>query len=454
MRIPHAATLDAWSLTSIADDWPLAADPAEYLHGLEREAPQVEIAWRAELDILFGAAGNTDAKALPGGEEIQRLFRYYPLRPQEIVREKPERAAELLLAIASRFQEAPFILLRRGRPPALGVSLPGEDVKVLAARFAGATLILSTTSGGLNANGMVEPPQADLRKHSPPCRDVADEQPPGRSRIFLERVANGAWTAKPLARTGAIELEPSRKWTEMRDRLARALGQTFIGRITLRKDDEEVAIKMLLLFAGREQKEPATGAPLTVRQHNSDVQRVVIGIAQKLGVQTDCAAALQSAGVCHDLGKGWDCGDGRWQRAIRNPDENESFAKSMSAGFNAKGLDGYRHEFGSLISALANNNLRELGDERRDLAVHLVASHHGRGRPHFDPRAICVPAAALHTSLKPVAIASRFDHLQRRFGHWGLAWLESLLMAADAEASQSGFARSDEDENAELEGAS
>jgi CRISPR-associated endonuclease/helicase Cas3 len=47
-------------------------------------------------------------------------------------------------------------------------------------------------------------------------------------------------------------------------------------------------------------------------------------------------------------------------------------------------------------------------------------------------------------------MARRFARLQRRFGHWGLAWLESILMAADAASSASvGTAADDEAEEEE-----
>jgi CRISPR-associated endonuclease/helicase Cas3 len=43
----------------------------------------------------------------------------------------------------------------------------------------------------------------------------------------------------------------------------------------------------------------------------------------------------------------------------------------------------------------------------------------------------------------------RFARLERRFGHWGLAWLEVLLRAADYRASRR-IASAAEDEPVEL----
>ena len=85
-----------------------------------------------------------------------------------------------------------------------------------------------------------------------------------------------------------------------------------------------------------------------------------------------------------------------------------------------------------------------LGDpERRDLLLHLVISHHGKGRPLVPP----VPDGAAEVVYAEVEGASvkvkadlaivdwtqpgRFRQLNDRFGPWGLALLEAIVRLAD-----------------------
>ena len=76
---------------------------------------------------------------------------------------------------------------------------------------------------------------------------------------------------------------------------------------------------------------------------------------------------------------------------------------------------------------------------QRDIALHVVAAHHGRARPHFptherfDPE---LPDAVVVDIVQQVPL--RFDRLQRKYGRWGLAWMESLLRAADVLGSDDG----------------
>jgi CRISPR-associated endonuclease/helicase Cas3 len=69
--------------------------------------------------------------------------------------------------------------------------------------------------------------------------------------------------------------------------------------------------------------------------------------------------------------------------------------------------------------------------------MHAVAAHHGRARPHFP--AIESYDAELKDEVVTALVCEvplRFDRLQRRYGRWGLAWLESILRAADVLGSE------------------
>jgi CRISPR-associated endonuclease/helicase Cas3 len=96
----------------------------------------------------------------------------------------------------------------------------------------------------------------------------------------------------------------------------------------------------------------------------------------------------------------------------------------------------FRHEFGSLLDVLDKPEFKELNDHQKDLVLHLIAAHHGYGRPHF-PSDIAYDPEPKGKDIVRIAsdIPRRFARLQRKYGRWGLAYLESLLRAADYAAS-------------------
>jgi CRISPR-associated endonuclease/helicase Cas3 len=98
-------------------------------------------------------------------------------------------------------------------------------------------------------------------------------------------------------------------------------------------------------------------------------------------------------------------------------------------------LGRYRHELGSLLEADRDPDIQNHAE--RDLILHLIAAHHGRARPHFEPDAF--DNERFRTDQNEAAaheVMRRFGRLQQRFGRWGLAWLESLLRCADALACE------------------
>jgi CRISPR-associated endonuclease/helicase Cas3 len=92
----------------------------------------------------------------------------------------------------------------------------------------------------------------------------------------------------------------------------------------------------------------------------------------------------------------------------------------------------YRHEVGSLLDVTGDPEFQKLSPDMQDLALHQIASHHGRGRPHFPPDETFDPKHP-HREVAEVAasVPRRFARLQRTYGRWGLAYLESLVRAAD-----------------------
>ena len=163
---------------------------------------------------------------------------------------------------------------------------------------------------------------------------------------------------------------------------------------------------------------------------------------------------LRAAALWHDLGKI----DQRFQTWLRGGDEvvamaGETLAKSALP---LQASPGFRHEMIG-VQVLDSVRPEAVADQSidRDLLLHLIASHHGHARPFAPFReesdlpdltatvngcAINIPAAS--RAQWPAAhslgsgIPDRFWRLTRRFGWWGLAYLEAHLRLSDWCASE------------------
>ena len=172
-------------------------------------------------------------------------------------------------------------------------------------------------------------------------------------------------------------------------------------------------------------------APQSLEAHQERAALEADRIAADLGLPAEDRAMLVAAARHHDDGKR----ARRWQRAFNAPREGGPYAKTPGP-LNRHVLDGYRHEFQSMLDA-EENGLDGLdpSDERFELALHLIAAHHGRARPAIgiDGCDGLPPTVAAHRAR---AAGLRFARLQREWGPWGLAWWEALLRAADQRASR------------------
>ena len=166
--------------------------------------------------------------------------------------------------------------------------------------------------------------------------------------------------------------------------------------------------------------------PQRLSSHAAQVAIRARAIAERLRLPADQIDALVIAARLHDDGKAAE----RWQRAMNAPMEGGPYAKTRGGG-DWRLLEGYAYEFGSLVAS----ERTDLPEATHDLILHLIAAHHGHGRPLI-PFAGCEDEPPSKLEATAGAAALRFARLQKRYGPWGLAWREAILRAADQGASR------------------
>ena len=193
------------------------------------------------------------------------------------------------------------------------------------------------------------------------------------------------------------------------------------------------------------------GAVPSLNAHGSDVGSRAAAIARRLGLPPDLVNVVAKAAHLHDIGKA----DARFQRWL-NPDgkgkHSGHVAKSDTPRHQwettraASGWPrGGRHEDLSarLVQAWLDRTPKWGSEIERDLLIHLVISHHGKGRPLVLPVAdgsvetvrgsieglpVEAPADLAIVDWRQPA---RFRRLNDHLGPWGLALLEAIVIRAD-----------------------
>lgn len=188
-----------------------------------------------------------------------------------------------------------------------------------------------------------------------------------------------------------------------------------------------------------------------LRDHLQTVAQVATRIARAVGLPEPMVATLGLAGRCHDGGKT----DPRFQRWL-DPDgiAPEALAKSTMTRDRIDGLRvasgwprGGRHELLSvrLLERWLADHPVAAGDAQ--LALHLVAAHHGYGRPWLPvvrdlyPMAVRAGVEGSSTTVSgdlaepDWAQPRRFRACCEQYGVWGLALLDAILRQSDHVAS-------------------
>ena len=368
--------LDEWSMTSV-DRIPSRGNVQQYLHGREDYRPMIHVVWRQEID-LFAAYGGIDDRTLTD------WFRMCPVRSRErlpVLLSETKKELSKMEGSAVRIDPA-------GNAEWIKLSeLADIDDQV------DCTLVLSPTSGGLDSSGMLDTKVQDT------ASDVTVGTEPERGRR-IEGVDGPCPFADDI---------PS-SWPER-------------GRVRLRIEDERPAVELVLYMPAKEMPAEHAAFHQTLDEHTRRIVEATRTIASQLGLPAEVSAALMCAAWWHDKGKRAEI----WQQYANNAHGCEPLAKSKNYG-NPRSLRGYRHELGSMAQAI---------DEGvdSDLTLHLIATHHGWSRPHFKENAYEHVKSQPESWEIAVTARCRFDQLQRQYGRWTLAWLESILRCADALAS-------------------
>lgn len=417
---------DAWALTTIRGKLPGRPPVEPYLHGIsDWQLPETYVAWREEVEAITGA--------MLEHYKPEELLEDYPLKPQELLRDRSDRVFKHLQKIAAEHPDAPAWIVD------MRDCVEVTTLKKLTDGDKGAinhmTALLPPLVGGLTQTGTLdgsavrkkpkagEVAEADqiVDADTGLRYDVADEWYEDKDRTVKRRVR--LWNDEPVP--DGMTLEREIKFENPEDEEAEP---TKVWRWFVRKPE-----------SANEHSQRAC----LLQPHLDEVKDSAAKIVGGLRLPKDIANAVILAARFHDLGKNRE----RWQRSLGNDRyPNEVYAKSgwLPDGTKLRSREffkDYRHEFGSLLDLLDENHPHhaefvKLSHDMRELVLHLVAAHHGRGRPHFpmdeafDPKGDSQAAAAL-----AIETPRRFARLQRMYGRWGLAYLESLVRAADYAAS-------------------
>lgn len=506
------AYLDCWAQTNPRP----AADPdvALFLHGPQRDMAEVQVCWRADLPSSADeeAWGETLALCPPTALECLPV-------PLHLVRRWLENGGESTDTSGDAPQVAPEregnrkppmaaiqALLWRGADESRFIS----DPRTLRP---GDTIVLRLKDGGWASLGHVPDVPEDLREVTSSDVDCAEEgQARMRSRAFvrlhLDLWSRGsedspAWRLMEWAKDEEFEwndpetvavlnaaadaLEPSTdpaslyvrlrhlaKWAPRgkgRHGLEVQRSQYYPGAVLTVRELLPTSVDIAADAPADDSADDPlleTAEPQSLDGHTLQVTVLATAYADALGI-THFAEAIHKAGVLHDVGKA----DRRFQALLIGSDVSAALARpiplaksaSIPSSRAARELArrratlpvGFRHEMLSLqlASRAAAEALLPAEENRRQLALHLIASHHGHARPFAPvvdddsppPVSVRVPDGDLiftmtadERRMSPShaldsGIADRFWHLTRHHGWWGLALLEAVLRLADQTAS-------------------
>ena len=463
--------VDAWSMTSLVEHTGRPeVDP--WLRGWQTDEPRTTVVWRRYLPVCFDG-GRVDALK---SQEVEAFFDEASVHVSERLETETWRVVDWLrkrtrkLAkpleraasgpidmesdgpdaedrtgaaeaglVAPLRQDAPvaFLFDKGGKPNGDPLSLQDAagnlKPKDMTSRIVGRLLVVDARVCGL-CDGLLN---ADAGK---PVSTIEENW--GHPERWDEVAGRAAEVADlPAVRVRLLSEEDRERRLAGADgthddaaRSAEPWRELWAAGYRVSETDRPVTWLIVEQRRGRTSGEDGKAIARTSQSlvaHQARAAEEASRIADALGLDEEDRMMLEAAARIHDEGKR----ASRWQRAFNAPRDGGPYAKTPGP-FNRHVLNGYRHEFQSMLDVQKNGlDGLDRSDPRFDLALHLIAAHHGRARPAIgiDGCEGLPPSAA---AARAYEVGRRFARLQRRWGPWGLAWWEALLRAADQRASR------------------
>ena len=488
--------VDAWAQTSpLPSPDP---DTAIFLHGPDRGVSEIQVCWRA--DLFTGEMSDPEraidivSRCPPKSSECisvsMRVLRVW-LEGKDDGIDREDNDLEGGRGSESSQGESDLtwrsVLCWRGPDESLLIDDPWQMRNLRP----GDTIVVPAELGGWDAFGHL--PQDSEGRKLPDLGDRAHLQSRAKAILRIHPNLMKWWPesartlfAKIMGQTGDIEgrnedeselqkaleelsqLEMTPEWTWLRDTasaLARdrhrtRLPHTSDGFVLQGSRHIMEYMSSASTLTSEDDSYSAT-VRVTLEDHLVGVEAWAGHFGDGIGLPDKLVEDLSLAARVHDVGKA----DPRFQALLHggNPwvaqvsssllAKSDKLATSRiefhRARREARYPVGGRHE---LLSVRLIESLPELLSlaHDQDLVLHLVASHHGYCRPFapmvLDSAPVQVDGTILghqmsarsETKLERIdsGVPERFWRLVRRYGWWGLAWLEALMRLADHRCSE------------------
>jgi CRISPR-associated endonuclease/helicase Cas3 len=409
----------------------------------------VQIVWRADLDNIADAEAILEATAPISTEALPMPF----FAAKRWLERKASTVTDLEgVGTSDGPQEEPaprvFLIWR-------GHGKSSADIRMLRP---GDTIVVRSTEGGCDEFGWNPSSVAPVRDIGDQCANARVRNGGGRYRIRLHGDVHPEWRDE-IGRIAKLVEAGEPVPAELCESLLGAAGAEGSGRV------HGYGRKGLLVESGwkkrpedKQRPEPAEAdepedgdaasftTEVTLRAHTAGVVGKARLYTKKCGLNGAATAVIEAA-QRHDIGKQ----DERFQFMLSPTKTPELLAKSKLKDRRrqreSEYPEGARHEFASVLLAEQYGEWPAGCDA--ELALYLIGSHHGHGRP-FPPvwsdEGYTIRAEIEGRELAVENVhrvghldsnwADRYAAMSRKYGWWGLAYLETMVRRADCVRSR------------------